>query len=976
MGARGQDPVRLLGEISSARLAELAADAETVVTVRELPTTSPTTWPSRAGTRVEHEDDPTLPAAVGYFSMEFGVSEVLPNYSGGLGVLAGDHLKAASDLGVPLIGVGLLYRSGYFRQSLSLDGWQLEHYPVLDPQGLPLQLLADADGRAGARRDRDARRDRTLKARVWQAAVGRVPLLLLDSDIEENEPDLRGVTDRLYGGDQDQRIRQEILVGIGGVRAVRAFCAITGHPQPEVFHTNEGHAGYLGLERIRELCATPGLSFDEALATVRAGTVFTTHTPVPAGIDRFPVDMVEHYFHRATCCRASPSTACSRSGAEENPNMFNMAHMGLRLAQRANGVSKLHGAVSRGMFGGLWEGFDADEVPIGSVTNGVHGSTWEAREVAGLIGEPGHPAPRAPCPTTSCGTCATPCAPGWWSEVRRRVREAWLQRGASLPELGWTEHVFDPDVLTVGFARRVPTYKRLTLMLRDKDRLRDLLLDPHRPVQLVVAGKSHPADDGGKALIQQIVRFADDPAVRHRIVFLPDYDMSMARYLYWGCDVWLNNPLRPLEACGTSGMKSALNGGLNLSIRDGWWDELYDGRNGWAIPTADGIDDPHRRDDLEANALYELLATQVAPAFYDRADGCRTRWVELVRHTLATLRPAGAGHADGARVRRGLYAPAARAAAAVAADGFARREGDRRVPRAAGRVVDAGRGAGRRCLRAARHAGRRGADDGARRGAPGRAGPVGRRRAGRGRAGRRVRRACARPRRARCSTSGRPTGRGRSGSRRSSRCRSPGSPATPCGCCRTTRCWRRTRSWARSSWHDEGRVRTSRRRPHTASGRSGLVVAVRRPENGGAVTVVEHDVAVVLDLQVGVLARGVAGPTGLAVRAVEHQVAVGLHVEARARSVVDVRVPDGAVGGADSQVAVGQHAERELAVRGGDPLVPRKALADVERVAHVHPLKIFRRTLTRPRSGPAAPALGRIGARVRAGDRGGPVGGL
>jgi len=317
----------------------------------------------------------------------------------------------------------------------------------------------------------------------------------------------------------------------------------------------------------------------------------------------------------------------------------------------------------------LWDGFDADEVPIGSVTNGVHGATWEAREITELIGEPGQEV--AGVGDDQLWHLRNALRARLVAEVRRRVREAWLVRGASTPELGWTDHVFDEGVLTVGFARRVPTYKRLTLMLRDKDRLRELLLDPQRPVQLVVAGKSHPADDGGKALIQEIVRFADDPAVRHRIVFLPDYDMSMARFLYWGCDVWLNNPLRPLEACGTSGMKSALNGGLNLSIRDGWWDEFYDGRNGWAIPTADGIDDPHRRDDLEANALYELLATQVAPAFYDREDGVPARWVELVRHTLTTLRPKVQATRMVTEYAQGLYAPAARAAAEVTADGYA-----------------------------------------------------------------------------------------------------------------------------------------------------------------------------------------------------------------------------------------------------------------------------------------------------------------
>jgi starch phosphorylase len=663
----GHDPVRLLGELSTARIAELAADATTVETVRELAADLEAYLAEPRWYQQARSEDSTLPAAVGYFSMEFGVSEVLPNYSGGLGVLAGDHLKAASDLGLPLIGVGLLYRSGYFRQTLSLDGWQLEHYPVLDPQGLPLHLLTTAEGETAVV-EVAMPGGHVLKARVWQAAVGRVPLLLLDSDIEENEPELRGVTDRLYGGDQDHRIRQEILVGVGGVRAVRAYCALTGHPAPEVFHTNEGHAGFLGLERIRELQDGPGLSFDDALATVRAGTVFTTHTPVPAGIDRFPLDMVKHYF-TPDLLPGVPTERVLEMGREDNPAMFNMAHMGLRLAQRANGVSQLHGAVSRGMFGGLWDGFDADEVPIGSVTNGVHGATWEAREITELIGEPGAEVPGVG--DDQLWHLRNALRARLVAEVRRRVREAWLVRGASTPELGWTDHIFDEGVLTVGFARRVPTYKRLTLMLRDKDRLRELLLDPQRPVQLVVAGKSHPADDGGKALIQEIVRFADDPAVRHRIVFLPDYDMSMARFLYWGCDVWLNNPLRPLEACGTSGMKSALNGGLNLSIRDGWWDEFYDGRNGWAIPTADGIDDPHRRDDLEANALYELLATQVAPAFYDREDGVPTRWVELVRHTLTTLRPKVQATRMVTEYAQGLYAPAARAAAEVTADGYA-----------------------------------------------------------------------------------------------------------------------------------------------------------------------------------------------------------------------------------------------------------------------------------------------------------------
>ena len=657
------DPLRLLAEVPASRLDELAGDASFRQRLEEASgdlrryLTEPRWYQQR---RSELSGQGRMAESIAYFSMEFGVTEALPNYSGGLGVLAGDHLKAASDLGVPLIGVGLLYRSGYFRQSLSLDGWQIEHYPVLDPNGLPLSPLVEPSG-APILVHVAMPGGRVLRARIWKAQVGRVPLLLLDSDVDGNDDDLRGVTDRLYGGDQNHRIRQEILAGVGGVRAVRTYCELTGHPQPEVFHMNEGHAGFLGLERLRELMSAHQLTFDESLSAVRAGTVFTTHTPVPAGIDRFPVDLVQHYFGDGTLLPDVDIRRVLALGAEDNPGMFNMAHMGLRLGQRANGVSKLHGHVSREMFGGLWSGFDTSEVPITSVTNGVHGPTWTAREMA------------------SVGTDLDDH--GLWQlrcelrrllvvEVRRRVREAWLQRGASPLELAWTDTVFDPDVLTVGFARRVPTYKRLTLMLRDHDRLRALLLDPDRPAQLVVAGKSHPADDGGKALIQQIVRFADEHDVRHRIVFLPDYDMSMARYLYWGCDVWLNNPTRPLEACGTSGMKSALNGGLNLSIRDGWWDEFYDGSNGWAIPTADGVSDPLRRDDLEAAALYELLGSQVAPLFYDRTDGVPRQWLAMVRHTLASLGPQVQASRMVQEYVNTQYTPAATAVELADAEGF------------------------------------------------------------------------------------------------------------------------------------------------------------------------------------------------------------------------------------------------------------------------------------------------------------------
>ncbi|MCZ2806699.1 alpha-glucan family phosphorylase [Modestobacter sp. VKM Ac-2983] len=671
----GGDPVRVLGEVSAERLAALADDPgflEQLTTV--------------AADLREYLDAPhwyqslgaEAPATIAYFSAEFGITEVLPQYSGGLGILAGDHLKAASDLGVPLIGVGLLYRSGYFSQGLSADGWQLEHYPALDPHGLPLKLVRDADRNAVVIAV-PLPEGRTLYAHVYRAQVGRVSLLLLDSDIEENSPAERGVTDRLYGGGEDHRLRQEMLLGIGGVRALRAFCSLTGTPPPEVFHANEGHAGFQGVERIRELTESHGLSFTEALQAVRGGTVFTTHTPVPAGIDRFPKSLIERYFAGF----GVPVDQLLTLGQEPDPGTFNMAHMGLRLGQRANGVSQLHGHVSRDMFGPLWPGFDPDDVPIGSITNGVHAPTWTARELVELgtqTTSQGDPL-EVDGEVHFDGVDRIPAAELWRTrrllrgrlveEVRRRVRATALSRGAAEAELDWTETAFDPDVLTIGFARRVPSYKRLTLMLRDPDRLKALLLDEERPVQLVIAGKSHPADDGGKQLIQQMVKFADDPEIRHRIAFLPNYDIGMARYLYWGCDVWLNNPLRPLEACGTSGMKSALNGGLNLSIRDGWWDEWFDGQNGWAIPTADGVEDPERRDDVEAQAIYDLLHRQVVPRFYEvDGDGLPTRWVEMVRDTLRETGPKVLATRMVRDYVQRLYVPAAGAARSMAAGGY------------------------------------------------------------------------------------------------------------------------------------------------------------------------------------------------------------------------------------------------------------------------------------------------------------------
>ncbi|QCR19002.1 alpha-glucan family phosphorylase [Agrococcus sp. SGAir0287] len=667
----GHDPIQLLGRVGQERIAELAADEGFVGRVHALAQDlddylREARW---------YQSLDGAPRSIGYFSPEFGITSALPQYSGGLGILAGDHLKAASDLGVPIVGVGLFYQSGYFRQAISSEGWQQESYPVLDPDGLPLTVLRDEDG-APVLVTLAMPGGRTLHARIWEARVGRVPLLLLDTNVRENAPELRGVADRLYGGGGEQRLVQELLLGIGGVRALAAYADRTGTQLPEVFHSNEGHAGFLGLERIGRLVAE-GLGFDEALRVVRAGTVFTTHTPVPAGIDRFDASLVRAHFASGELVPGVDVDDVLALGAEEGADVFNMARLGFALAQRANGVSRLHGRVSREMFGALWPGFDADDVPIGSVTNGVHAATWTSPHLKRLASEVlgASDTTRADWGSEALSDDAL------WAvrremraqlvaEARARTRRQHERNQGAAP--AWIDRLLDPEVLTIGFARRVPTYKRLTLMLHDRERLRALLTHPERPVQLVIAGKSHPADEQGKQLIQELVRFAQDPALRERIVFLEDYDISMAKTLYPGCDVWLNNPLRPLEACGTSGMKAALNGSLNLSILDGWWDELHDEQNGWAIPSANERVDAVTRDALEATALYDLVEHQVAPRFYDRDErGLPRDWIASIRHTLETLSPVLSAERMLQEYVRELYAPAAAAERAVSAGGYA-----------------------------------------------------------------------------------------------------------------------------------------------------------------------------------------------------------------------------------------------------------------------------------------------------------------
>lgn len=685
-------PLELLGALDQERLTALAGDAAFVARVNEVADDLQT---YRTEDRWYQSLGPDAPQGIVYFSPEFGVDGSLPQYSGGLGILAGDHLKAASDLGLPLIGVGLFYRSGYFHQGMTREGWQTESYPLLDPNGLGLSLVRLPDGSpaeiALAMPDSDP-----LFARIWRARVGRITLLLLDTDTPSNADDLRNVTDRLYGGGGEHRLRQELLLGVGGLRAVRLWTQLRGLPTPTVYHTNEGHAGFQGLERIHELISA-GLGFDEAMQQVRASTVFTTHTPVPAGIDRFDLGLVSRYLTESLLPGVDPQRAVDlgrESYPGGDPNTFNMAVLGLRLAERANGVSKLHGRVSRKMFGALWPGFDPADVPITSITNGVHAATWVADEISDLSGVAFG---NVRASTNDWTNRALVSDSALWGvrlalkqklvdDARRRAKEAYASEYATGVTPAWLDKLLDPAVLTIGFARRVPTYKRLTLMLRDPERLRRLLTDPEHPVQIVVAGKSHPADDGGKHLIQRLIEFSQQEDVREHMVFLPDYDMTMAKTLYPGCDVWLNNPLRPLEACGTSGMKAAMNGVLNLSILDGWWDEFYDGQNGWAIPSADSSSSPEERDDAEAAALYDLIEFQLAPKYYERVGGLPVAWLDMVRHTMATLGPELSAARMVSQYVTELYSPAHLSATRLSADDFA---GARALAAYLGRVREA-----------------------------------------------------------------------------------------------------------------------------------------------------------------------------------------------------------------------------------------------------------------------------------------------
>ncbi|MBI2300227.1 MAG: alpha-glucan family phosphorylase [Armatimonadetes bacterium] len=644
--ATGHNPVRMLGEVRQQRLAHLAQDEGFLAQMRRA---TERLESYVAGDGYVRRGCEAQDLRVAYFSAEFGLTECLPIYSGGLGMLAGDHIKSASDLGVPLAGVGLLYQQGYFRQFLNSDGWQQEQYPENDFSTLPVEPCHGEDGQPVV--VEVAFPEGPVRARVWKIQVGRVPVFALDTNIPENPAGpLRDITDQLYGGNGETRLRQEIVLGIGGLRALDKL-----GQRPSVCHMNEGHAAFLALERIRLAMTEHNLSFAQAREATVAGNVFTTHTPVPAGHDRFDLELMTEYFtayakELGLAFAEFMDLGRERPGDQVEP--FCMTVLALRLASGANGVSQLHGEVSRKMWVNVWPSVPVEEVPIAHITNGIHARSWVSGDMAELYDRSlgprwaDDPMDRAVWERME----QMPDEELWRTHERRRERlvafargrlRAQLERvGAPTRQIRAAGEALDPKVLTIGFARRFATYKRATLLLHDMEHLSGILNAADRPVQIIFAGKAHPADNAGKELIRTLVRAARREDLRLRMAFLEDYDQQVARYLVQGVDVWLNTPLRPLEASGTSGMKAMVNGALNCSVPDGWWPEGYNGTNGWSIGRGESYDDVDYQNEVEGRALYDLLEREIAPLFYERGqDGIPRGWVERVKSSLRTLAP-------------------------------------------------------------------------------------------------------------------------------------------------------------------------------------------------------------------------------------------------------------------------------------------------------------------------------------------------
>ena len=638
------NPIAVLGSLSAQRVAELVKDAAFLAHLDRVRNDldrylNMPSW-------YEKEHGPDHKEVLGYFSLEFGLHESLPLYSGGLGILAGDHLKSASDLGLPLVGVGLAYQYGYFRQYLNHDGWQMEDYPINDFYNMSMNLVRSQDG--VPLNIEVVYPGRTVSARIWRVQVGRNPLFLLDTNLPQNLPEDRHLTGRLYGGDNDMRIRQEILLGIGGLRALVALGM-----EPTVCHLNEGHSAFLALERIAMLMERKGLTFDTAFEIVRASNIFTTHTPVPAGNDHFHPDLLRTYLPlmaERLGLGMDGLLALGRQDPSNKQETFCMTVLALRLSRFANGVSELHGHVSRNMWQQVWPGVPEEEIPISYVTNGIHTRSWLCSEIARLYDR--YLGPRwveEPTNKTMWDRVEQiPDAELWRGHermrerlvgfVRRRLGKQLHARGANRVWVREASEVLDPEALTIGFARRFATYKRAALLLADPARLSRILNDPNRPVQLIFAGKAHPKDHPGKDIIRQLVHLAQQPEFRKRIAFVEDYNIEVARYMVQGVDVWLNTPRRPLEASGTSGMKVPPNGGINLSVLDGWWCEGYHQNNGWAIGAGEDYDDQDYQDLVESTALYDLLENEIVPAFYDRSsDDVPRDWTRLMKNSMRTV---------------------------------------------------------------------------------------------------------------------------------------------------------------------------------------------------------------------------------------------------------------------------------------------------------------------------------------------------
>ncbi|MDP2302185.1 MAG: alpha-glucan family phosphorylase [Ignavibacteria bacterium] len=641
------NPVRMLGKVSQDRLEEAAADDGFVSHLNRAYNNlqiylTEQTWYEKNNGKVKN-------FSVLYFSAEFGLTECLQTYSGGLGVLAGDHLKSASDLGIPLIGMGLLYKEGYFQQYLTSDGWQQERYEINDFENLPMKLVLNSD-------DKPLMLSVTFPGRevyfqIWKIQIGRNPLYLLDTNVQENNSNDRKITESLYGGNSETRIQQEIILGVGGIRTAQELGI-----KNVVCHMNEGHSAFLSLERMRALIKNFGLTFHEAMQVGFYSNIFTTHTPVPAGIDVFSIDLVEKYFGKYYREELGISDrefySLGTIMKDIPPTVFNMAHLAMNTAGFINGVSKLHSIVSRKMWASGFKNIPFNEIPIDFITNGVHTRSHLSKEMEDLfkqyLGESWIHNPANNDIWNSVDRI--PDEELWRTHERRRERLVAFarrrlitqvkSRGGSLKELQHASEVLNPNALTIGFARRFATYKRATLIFRDIERLADILNNPDFPVQIIIAGKAHPQDDEGKSFIQEVFQMANEEQFKRKIVFIENYDMNVARYLVEGCDIWLNNPRRPLEASGTSGMKVIANGGLNLSVLDGWWDEGFSPRVGWKIGNGEEYTDLDYQDEVEARQIYNTLEKEIVPSFYQRdEDKLPRKWISMMKSSMKTLTP-------------------------------------------------------------------------------------------------------------------------------------------------------------------------------------------------------------------------------------------------------------------------------------------------------------------------------------------------